>query len=109
MAKVNSPEDAPISSTPVLAEFGSDEWITNGMEADWVCLLANNSDGSAHRNKSLIILPLRAAPGGRDVPGVTRQKIRKFGMWSSDTAQLFLDEVRVPVSQRIGEKGMGFT
>jgi citronellyl-CoA dehydrogenase len=88
---------------------GGKMWITNGMEADWVCLLANTSDGPAHRNKSLIILPLRESPGGADVKGVMRQKIRKFGMWCSDTAQLFLDEVRVPMRQRIGEEGMGFT
>lgn len=36
------------------------------------------------------------------------QKIKKFGMWSSDTAQIFFDDVRVPVRHRIGEEGMGF-
>jgi citronellyl-CoA dehydrogenase len=90
---------------------GGKMWITNGMEADWVCLLANTGEGerSQHRNKSLIVLPLRESPGGPDRPGVTRQKIRKFGMWCSDTAQLFLDGVRVPKRNRIGEEGMGFT
>ncbi len=88
---------------------GGKMWITNGVEADWVCLLANTSDDQAHRNKSLIIVPLRETPGGRDRLGVERQKIRKFGMWSSDTAQLFLDEVRVPKRNRIGEEGRGFT
>jgi citronellyl-CoA dehydrogenase len=84
-------------------------WITNGMEADWVCLLANTSDGPPHRNKSLIILPLRETPGGPDRGGVTRCKIRKVGMRSSDTAQIFLDEVRVPKRNRIGDEGVGFT
>lgn len=88
---------------------GGKMWITNGMEADWVCLLANTGEGGGHRNKSLIILPLRETPGGKDRPGVTRRKIRKFGMWCSDTAQLFLDGVRVPKRNRIGEEGMGFT
>jgi len=88
---------------------GGKMWITNGLEADWVCLLANTGDGPAHRNKSLIVLPLRESPGGPDRPGVARQKIRKFGMWCSDTAQLFLDGVRVPKRNRIGEEGMGFT
>jgi citronellyl-CoA dehydrogenase len=87
---------------------GGKMWITNGMEADWVCLLANTGGGDPHRNKSLIVLPLRETPGGRDRPGVTRRKIRKFGMWCSDTAQLFLDEVRVPRRNRIGEEGKGF-
>jgi citronellyl-CoA dehydrogenase len=80
---------------------GSKMWITNGMQADWICLLANTSEGAAHKNKSLIIVPLNA-------PGVTRQKIKKIGMLSSDTAQLFFDGVRVPRQNLIGEEGAGF-
>jgi citronellyl-CoA dehydrogenase len=76
-------------------------WITNGMQADWCCLLANTSEGSPHKNKSLIIVRM-------DSPGVTRQKIRKIGMDSSDTAQLFFDDVRVPQCNLIGQEGMGF-
>ena len=85
---------------------GSKMWITNGTQADWICLLCNTSEGQAHRNKSLIIVPLMQE--GRRTPGVTVQKIRKFGMWCSDTAQIFFDEVRVPQRHRIGEEGMGF-
>lgn len=88
---------------------GGKMWITNGIEADWICLLANTSNDHPHRNKSLIIVPLRDRPGGPDRPGVKRRKIRKFGMWCSDTAQLFLDDVRVPKRNRIGEEGLGFT
>ena len=80
---------------------GSKMWITNGMQADWCCLLVNTSDGAAHKNKSLIVVPL-------DSPGVTRQKIEKIGMHSSDTAQLFFDNVRVPQKNLIGQEGMGF-
>jgi citronellyl-CoA dehydrogenase len=80
---------------------GSKMWITNGMKADWCCLLANTSDGPAHKNKSLIVVPM-------DAPGITRQKIRKIGMDSSDTAQLFFDNVRVPKRNLIGQEGMGF-
>jgi citronellyl-CoA dehydrogenase len=81
---------------------GTKMWITNGMQADWCCLLANTSEGQVHQNKSLIAVPL-------DAKGITRQKIKKIGMNSSDTAQLFFDEVRVPVANRIGQEGMGFT
>jgi len=43
-------------------------------------------------------------------PGVTvAKKIRKIGMMSSDTAQIHLDNVRVPQRFRIGEEGFGFT
>ena len=80
---------------------GSKMYITNGMQADWMCCLCNTSDGPVHKNKSLIVVPLNAK-------GVERQKLRKLGMWSSDTAQIFLDEVRVPQSNRIGDEGMGF-
>jgi citronellyl-CoA dehydrogenase len=80
---------------------GSKMWITNGLKADWCCLLANTSDAPPHKNKSLIVVPLDAA-------GITRQKIRKIGMMSSDTAQLFFDNVRVPRRNLIGQEGMGF-
>ena len=85
---------------------GSKMWITSGMQADWCCLLVNTSDVSedtpAHKNKSLIVVPL-------DAPGITRQKIHKIGMHSSDTAQLFFDNVRVPRRNLIGQEGLGFT
>lgn len=82
---------------------GTKMWITNGLKADWCCLLANTSDeGDPHRNKSLICVPM-------DARGISRQKIRKIGMHSSDTAQLFFDEVRVPQANRVGQEGMGFT
>ena len=81
---------------------GEKMWITTGMQGDWMCCLANTSDGPSHLNKSLIILPL-------DSPGIERsRKLRKLGMHASDTAQIFLDEVRVPQRYRIGGEGMGF-
>jgi citronellyl-CoA dehydrogenase len=81
---------------------GSKMWITNGLKADWCCLLANTSDAPAHKNKSLIVVPM-------DAPGITKQKIKKIGMNSSDTAQLFFDSVRVPQRHLIGQEGLGFT
>ena len=81
---------------------GSKMWITNGLKADWCCLLANTSDGAPHKNKSLIVVPM-------DTPGITKQKIHKIGMNSSDTAQIFFDSVRVPQRNLIGQEGLGFT
>jgi citronellyl-CoA dehydrogenase len=82
---------------------GGKLWITNGAQADWMCCLVTTSAGSPHRNKSLVVVPMKT-------PGVTvARKIRKLGMHSSDTAQIFFDDVRVPQRYRIGEAGMGFT
>ncbi|MDZ4251429.1 MAG: acyl-CoA dehydrogenase family protein [Sulfuritalea sp.] len=81
---------------------GSKMWITNGMQADWCCLLANTSEGAPHKNKSLIMVPM-------NTPGISRQKIIKIGMDASDTAQIFFDDVRVPQANVIGQEGMGFT
>ncbi len=89
---------------------GGKMWITNGTQADWMCMLANTGDPSdgIHRNKTLICVPLME--GGKRARGVTiARKLRKMGMHSSDTAEIFFDDVRVPVRNRIGEEGMGFT
>ena len=40
---------------------GAKMWITNSLQADWMCLLANTSEGAAHKNKTLIVLPLPRA------------------------------------------------
>jgi citronellyl-CoA dehydrogenase len=86
---------------------GSKMWITSGMQADWMCLLANTGGENVHRNKSLICLPLRE--NGKLRKGITMQKIKKIGMWSSDTAQVFFENVRVPQRYCIGKEGHGFT
>ncbi len=81
---------------------GSKMWITNSTQADYLCLLANTSDDKPHLNKSLIIVPT-------NTPGVSfSERLDKLGMRSSDTAQVFFDDVRVPQRNRIGEEGQGF-
>jgi len=82
---------------------GGKMWITNGVQADFICLLANTSDGPIHRNKSLICVPMKS----RGVQ--VARKLDKMGMRSSDTAQIFFDDVRVPKRNRIGAEGEGFT
>ena len=82
---------------------GAKMWITNSLQADWMCLLANTGEGAAHKNKSLIVVPM-------DSPGITKaKKIRKIGMMASDTGLIHFDDVRVPQRHRIGEEGAGFT
>ena len=82
---------------------GAKMWITNSLQADWMCLLANTSEGAGHKNKSLIVVPM-------NTPGITKaKKIRKIGMMSSDTGLIHFDDVRVPQTNRIGAEGSGFT
>lgn len=81
---------------------GAKMWITNGAQADWMCMLANTSDGNVHHSKSLIVVPLKAEGV------ILTQKLDKLGLRSSDTAQLFFENVRVPQRNLIGEEGRGF-
>ncbi len=82
---------------------GGKIFITNGCQADWVCLLANTSaEGGPHKNKSLIMVPMKT-------PGVTvARKLRKMGMQASDTAEIHFDDVRVPQRNRVGDENAGF-
>ena len=98
---------------------GQKMWITNSLQADWMCMLVNTGDGlsatggNQHKNKSLILVPMREGPGKgvnrKLVKGIeVAKKIRKIGMNSSDTGLIYFDEVRVPQRYRIGNEGQGF-
>lgn len=81
---------------------GTKMFITNGTQADWICLLANTGEGPVHRNKTLICVPMKT-------PGVTvAKKLDKLGVRCSDTALIYFEDVRVPQRNRIGEEGQGF-
>ena len=81
---------------------GSKMYITNGTQADWVCLLARTSDGDNYKGMSLIIVPT-------DTEGfIVSKSLKKLGNHSSDTAVLAFENMRVPIENRIGEEGMGF-
>ena len=82
---------------------GGKMWTTSGTQADWMCLLANTSDGEPHRNKTLMCVPMKTK--GVEIA----RKLDKMGMHSSDTAQIHLDDVRIPQRYIIGEEGKGFT
>jgi len=88
---------------------GGKMWTTSGVQADWMCLLANTSDDAPHRNKTLVCLPLKDDSGKHRKGVEIARKLKKLGMRSSDTAQFFFEDVRVPQRYRIGEEGMGFT
>ena len=81
---------------------GSKLYITNGAQADWICLLARTSGESGHRGMSQIVVET-------DRPGFrVSRTLDKLGNRSSDTAELSFADVRVPVSHTIGEIGRGF-
>jgi citronellyl-CoA dehydrogenase len=81
---------------------GSKLYITNGTQADWLCLLARTSEDAGSRGMSLIVVPTSTEGV------VVSRKLEKLGMWSSDTAELSFSDVRVPVTNTIGETGRGF-
>ena len=88
---------------------GQKMWITNSLQADWMCMLVNTGDGPAHKNKSLVMVPMRDGPKGKLTKGIeVAKKIRKIGMNSSDTGLIYFDEVRVPQRNLIGQEGQGF-
>jgi|TARA_B100002003_G_C14075421_1_gene517344 citronellyl-CoA dehydrogenase len=81
---------------------GNKMFITNSIQADWMCMLCNTEeDNGPHRNKTLIIVPM-------DSKGISKTKLKKLGLHCSDTGHINFDEVRVPQRNRIGEEGMGF-
>jgi citronellyl-CoA dehydrogenase len=81
---------------------GAKMYITNGTQADWVCLLARTSPGKGYRGMSLIMVPT-------STPGFSvSRKLEKLGNHSSDTAVLSFENVRVPQSNLVGAEGMDF-
>ncbi|HQD14193.1 MAG TPA: acyl-CoA dehydrogenase family protein [Ottowia sp.] len=86
---------------------GQKMWITNSLQADWMCMLVNTGEGPVHKNKSLVMVPMRE--NGKLRKGIeVARKIRKIGMHSSDTGLIYFDEVRVPQRNLIGVEGQGF-
>jgi citronellyl-CoA dehydrogenase len=99
-----------VAAISTRARADGDDWvitgrklyITNGTQADWVCLLARTGEGRGYHGMSLILVPT-------ETPGFSvGRKLRKLGNWSSDTAELIFDEVRVPKCNTIGPEGEGF-
>ena len=86
---------------------GQKMWITNSLQSDWMCMLVNTGDGPQHKNKSLVMVPMRDKGQLRKGIAVGK-KIKKIGMNASDTGLIYFDEVRVPQRYLIGAEGSGF-
>ena len=81
---------------------GSKTYITNGTRADFVTLLVKTNPEAGHMGFSIILFPT-------DTKGFSvSKKLSKMGNWSSDTAELFFDNCRVPKRNLLGEEGQGF-
>jgi citronellyl-CoA dehydrogenase len=81
---------------------GSKTYITNGTRADFVTLMVKTDPDAGHNGISIIVCPT-------DVKGFSiSKKLEKAGNWSSDTAELFYEDVRVPKRYLLGQEGMGF-
>ena len=81
---------------------GSKTYITNGTQADFLTLLARTSEGKGYHHFSLFVVPT-------DSPGFqVSRKLDKMGLRSSDTAELFFDNLEVPAENLIGREGEGF-
>jgi citronellyl-CoA dehydrogenase len=81
---------------------GSKTFITNGVQADFLTLLARTDEGEGHHAFGLFVVPTNLK--GFQVS----KKLDKIGLWSSDTAELFFDDVRVPAENLIGDDKQGF-
>lgn len=80
---------------------GSKIYITNTATADFLCLLAVTDPSAGHNGFSQIVVPT-------DSPGFSYRLLDKIGNRGSDTGLLFFEDVRVPVTNTIGEVGRGF-
>ena len=80
---------------------GQKIWSTRAVFADWVfCIFRTDPASSRHQGLSFIFVPL-------DAPGVTVRPIAQLDGLPG-FAEIFFDDVRVPVANRLGEEGQGF-
>jgi alkylation response protein AidB-like acyl-CoA dehydrogenase len=81
---------------------GTKTFVTSGIAADLVIVAARTKPEGGKDGFSLLAVE-------RDTPGFERgRKLEKSGRWAQDTAELFFNDVRVPVENRLGEEGRGF-
>ncbi|MFH8883028.1 acyl-CoA dehydrogenase family protein [Streptomyces californicus] len=82
---------------------GTKTFITNGTWADVVLLFARTGEAPGHRGVSAFLVPA-------DTPGLTRRTIHgKLGLRGQATAELVLEDVRIPASALLGPEGKGFS
>ena len=81
---------------------GSKTFITNGINADLVIVVARTDPEAGARGFSLLVVE-------RGMPGFERgRNLDKIGLKAQDTAELFFDDVRIPAENVLGTEGQGF-
>ena len=81
---------------------GTKTFITGATVSDWYAVFAYTNPDEPYKGMTAFIVD-------RDSPGLSvGQPFEKLGQHASDTAELFLDNVRVPVKNRLGQEGQGF-
>ena len=80
---------------------GSKTFITNGVFGDFVIVATKTDTEAGAGGISLILVD-------KDTPGFSSRQLHKMGWHCSDTGELSFEDVRVPVTNRIGEENSGF-
>ena len=81
---------------------GSKTFITNGINSDLIIVVAKTDPSARHTGMTLLVAE-------RGMPGFERgRNLEKIGNHSQDTAELFFDDVRIPVANRLGGEGQAF-
>ncbi len=81
---------------------GSKTFITNGINSDLIIVVAKTDPSARHSGMTLLVAE-------RGMEGFDRgRNLEKIGNHSQDTAELFFDDVRIPVANRMGEEGEAF-
>jgi alkylation response protein AidB-like acyl-CoA dehydrogenase len=81
---------------------GQKAWISNGTIADVAIIIAQTDPSKGHKGMCAFLVDTK-------LPGFSSQKMEpKLGLRSSDTAELFMDNVRVPASAMLAKPGEGF-
>lgn len=82
---------------------GQKTFITNGTNAGLVIVAAKTDPSAGRKGISLIVVE-------EGTPGFSKgRKLEKIGLLAQDTSELFFEDVRVPVSNRLGEENKGFS
>ncbi len=81
---------------------GQKTFITNGARADYITMLVKTNPDTGSHGCTFFLVPTKTK-GFR-----VGRKLEKIGNHASDTAELFLEDVRIPERYRLGEENMGF-